>query len=87
MEQRCPICLDDVSKEDEKCCKCETLYHAECKPKDLCATCRYVYDKTKKNETEVALINHFNDNLTYEDIGDPDEDEEDDEEDDDIYGS
>lgn len=44
MEQRCPICLDDVSSEDSKCCKCETLYHADCKPKDRCATCRHVYD-------------------------------------------
>ena len=83
MEERCPICLEDVCEEDVKCTQCTTRYHADCKPADACATCRCVYDEAKKIQNFIALNQHFNDNLTLADIAESDEEDED--EDDDTY--
>jgi hypothetical protein len=80
MEERCPICLEDVCAEDVKCDQCTTRYHADCKPADACATCRCVYDEAKKIQNFIALNQHFNDNLTLADIAESDEEDEDDDE-------
>lgn len=80
--QHCPICLESVTDEDVKCSQCVALYHAECKPVDQCATCRFVYDVKKRNLNQIELINHYNETLIAEDM-EPDEEEEEDEYDDD----
>ncbi len=76
--QHCPICLESVTDEDVKCSQCVALYHAECKPVDQCATCRFVYDVKKRNLNQIELINHYNETLIAEDM-EPDEEEEEDE--------